>query len=305
MNKYYKELSKQNYMIGIPSREREFMIEKKTGIWKYFTKSSTSYNLNLIVRERESKKYYDCINEIYEEYNSNFICNITSVPDNYNIAQKRQGLLSIAIRQCKDYLFIIDDDIDFYYREENLSSKYTNKFQSLMEQNVVDKILLESIKLCNEKYPIVGLPLKQGSQSKKYTFEKNCPIIRFVCYYVPILIEEDISITGLRTDFMSDRYVQLELLFRRYRSLTNCRYAIGDLGTGYKGGCSETRTVEKQEEASKKLCKRFPDYVSLRIKENGLWNEKRLDCKIEWKKFLNKNELKYIPKEEVAKVYGI
>lgn len=303
MNKYYRELSKQNYMIGIPSRSREFMIEKKTGIWKYF-KNENSYPLELIVREQESKKYYDVINEAYEN-NSNFICSITSVPDSYSIAQKRQGLLSIAIRQRKKYLFIIDDDIDFYYREENLSSKYTNKYKSLMENNVVDKILLESIKLCNEKYPIIGLPLKQGSQGKKYTFEKNCPIIRFVCYYVHTLIEEDVSITGLRTDFMSDRYVQLELLFRGYKSLTNCRYAIGDLGTGYKGGCSETRTVEKQEEAAKKLCKRFSDYASLRIKENGLWNEKRLDCKIEWKKFLDKGELKYVPKEEVKEKYGI
>ena len=305
MSKAYNKLSRYNYMIGVPSRKREFMIKKKTGIWKYFTKDkSFSYNLYLIVREAESKKYYDKLLDITEQ-NEKFSCSITPVLNGDNISQKRQVLLDIAIKYNYVHLFIIDDDIDFYFREEKLSSKYTNRYQDLMEKDVVNKILYESMKLCNEKYPIVGLPLKQGSQNRKYTFEKNVPVIRFVCYHVPTLVREKIDITGLNTTFMSDRYVQLELLSRGYRSITNCRYAIGDLGTGYKGGCSETRTVELQEEAANKLYKKFPKHVKLKIKENGLWNEKRWDCRINWKGFLNKDEMKYIPKEEVFKKYGI
>lgn len=304
ISKYYKALSKENYLIGIPSRGREFMIEKGTGIWKYF-KNSNPYSLSLIVREDESKRYYDKIEDIYEFTNGNFMCSITSVPDKYNIAQKRQSFLEIAKANKIDYLFIIDDDVDFYYRDESLSSKYTNRYKDLMEKDTVNKILWESIQLCNKKYPIVGLPLKQGSQGRKYAFEKNVPIIRFVCYHVPTLIKEEIKITGLETDFMSDRYVQLKVLNQGYRSLTNCRYAVGDMGTGYKGGCSTTRTVELQKEAAKKLCKTFPKYVKLKIKENGLWNEKRLDCKIDWKGFLDKEELKYLPAKEVMKEWSL
>ena len=305
MSNVYDKLTYYNYMIGIPSRKREFMVEKKTGVWKYFAKDkSFSYNLYLIVRESESKKYYDKLMDVIKQ-NEKFKCSITSVPDSHSIAQKRQGLLFLATKYNYEYLFIIDDDIDFYFREESLSSKYTNRYQDLMEKDVVNKILYESMRLCDDEYPVVGLPLKQGSQNRKYTFEKNVPVIRFVCYHVPTLVKEKIEVTGLNTTFMSDRYVQLELLSRGYRSITNCRYAIGDLGTGYKGGCSETRTVELQNKAANNLCEKFPKYVKLKIKENGLWNEKRWDCKINWKGFLNKDEIKYIPKEEVFKKYGI
>ena len=302
MSNVYDDLSCYNYMIGIPSRNRGFMIDKKIGVWKYFAKTKHYYPIYLMVRDSEFKSYSGSIRGVQNEQ---FSCFVKKTPNSFNISQKREELLSLAINRRVEYLFIIDDDVDFYFREESLSSKYTNRYKDLMEKDTVNKILYESIMLCNEDYPIIGLPLKQGSQGRKYTFEKNVPVIRFVCYHVPTLIKEEIRVTGLSTTFMSDRYVQLKLLSKGYRSLTNCRYAIGDLGTGYRGGSSETRTVGLQNEAARKLCKKFPKHVKLKIKENGLWNEKRLDCKIDWKGFLNKDEIKHIPKEEVFKKYGI
>jgi len=299
MSKIYDELMKKNFIICIPSRKRTHLIEKEIGIWKYFLRKNLKevyYPLILFVREEEI--------DLYQQKLLLKKSKITlyKVPNNFSIADKRNAMLDYAKELKKDYLFIIDDDIDFYYREESLSSKYTNKYETLMEKDTVNKILLESVLLCNENYPAIGLPLKQGSQGRKYTFEKNVPIIRFVCYHVPTLIKENLKLNGLGTIFMSDRYIQMELVNRGYRTLTNCRYAIGDMGTGYKGGCSVTRNPEDQEKAARALKAKFPDYIELKLKSNGVWNEERIDCNLKLKVYLKEDELKYIPIEEGLKI---
>lgn len=296
MSKAYDRLKNFNYMIGIPSRGRSFMIEKRTGVWKYF--KEYSYPISIFIREEEVLDYGKVLTGRVPKFD------LVSCSNGINIAEKRQEILNKAIKENKTHLFIIDDDINFYYREESLSSKYSNKMEEINSRDTVNKCLLECIALCNEEYPIVGLPLKQGSQAKKYTFELNSQIIHFACYHIPTLIKESIKVTELGTPFMSDRYVQLSLLNKGYRSITNCRYAIGDYGTGYRGGCSITRNVLLQEDAARKLLVAFPGYVELRHKENGVWNNPRLDCKIHWKKFLKKGFLQFIPKEKVLKIIG-
>lgn len=284
----YDLLKKENYMIGIPSRDRTHLIHKKTGVWKYLDEP---YPVCLVVREEEMDDYGHYLSDTY-----NCVA-LRSVPSIFTIADKRQRLLQEAIDRKVEHLFIMDDDIVLYFRDEGLSSKYTSRKEDFDRLEAFDRILYESMALCCETYPIVGLPLKQGSFGLKYMFPKNIPIIRFVCYHVPTLVKEGIECTGLGTTFMSDRYVHLSLLEKGYASLSNCRWCVGDPGTGYKGGCSVTRTVELQEEAARKLVARFPETVSLKWKENGLWSERRLDCDIKWKAYLQPEELKCLPHE--------
>lgn len=299
MSKAYDKLSKENYVICVPSRERAFLVDERRGIWRYIDPRKVSYtpkyNTAIILRKNETLPY--------ENMDIPAIVKVP-VPNTYTIADKRNHAMKTAVGLGSEYLFIIDDDVMFYYREEKLSSKYTSKWENFVERDVFNKILLESIQLCNEQYPIVGLPLKQGSFGLKYMFPKNIPIIRFVCYHVPTLKKEGIRATGLNTTFMSDRYVHLKLLSKGYRSISNCRYCIGDYGTGYKGGCSITRTVELQTEAAELLQKEFPNHVSLKWKEDGVWNVRRKDCKINWKKFLDEGEVKYMPASQGLKILG-
>lgn len=299
MNDVYEKLSKENYMIGIPSRKRAFMIKTRRGFWRHFKPGSTKkYPITMVVREEEKEEYSKTILEegLYVE--------IASIKDDATIAEKRDFLIQEAIRKQKEYLFIADDDISIYYREESLSSKYSCKLEEVFKRETFDNALYECIKLCNETYPLVGFPLKQGSFALKYMFPKNIQILHFVCYHVPTLKKEGIRATGLNTTFMSDRYVELSLLEKGYMSLGNCRFCIGDINTGYKGGCSETRTVELQEKAAHKLCERFPEHVSLKRKENGFWDEPRYDCTILWKKFLKEGESKFIPSDEGLRIIG-
>lgn len=300
MSKIYDKLSKEKYFIGIPSRKRSNKITNKRGVWKYLD-SRYPYSVHLVIRTEEIGEYSKSLSK----FPGALDLEINMVKDDYNISQKRNVLIGIAKTLLVDYLFIIDDDVCFYYRDEKLSSKYTSKHETFLSKDCFNKILYESIKLCSEKFPIVGLPLKQGSFGLKYMFPKNIPIIRFVCYHVPTLIKENINATTMKTPFMSDRYVHLSLLNRGYSSLSNARYCVGDSGTGKPGGCQETRTVELQSEAAKKLQSLFPDYVSLKVKKDGHWNEERLDCVISWKKFLRNSKLPYIPMGEGLKLLDI
>lgn len=281
-------LSEKNYMITIPSRERSFMIEKQTGVWKHIgplTREYYPYDVGVFVREEEFNNYSLHVN-------SNIV--VYAVDNNFSIANKRQLMLRTAIEFKKEFLFIIDDDVTFFFRDNTLSSLYTSRHEDFKEFFCFDRILYEAIMLCSKEYPIIGLPLKLGSQTLKYRYPYNIPVIRFVCYHIPTLIEEQIKVDTMDVPFMSDRYVQLKLLSKGYKSISNGWFAVDDYGTGYKGGCSVTRTVDNQSFSARILQQHFPYHVELKVKEDGYWDEKRLDCKIDWKKFLPEESEKYL-----------
>ena len=297
MSEIYKKLMDKKFAISIPSRERTHMITKRMGIWKYINQDTDMYPIHLFIREMEAKDYHLTFQSFRVAYHI--------MKNDVTIAEKRDYMIDIAkVDSSIDYLFIIDDDAIFYYRDEALSSKYTSKHEKFVEKDCFNKILYESMMLCNEEFPIVGLPLKQGSFGLKYMFPINIPIIRFVCYHVPTLRKENIVANGMDTMFMSDRYSHLSLLNKGYKSLSNTRWCVGDQGTGYKGGCSITRTPELQGEAARKLREAFPSHVFLKWKEDGVWGVRRMDCTIRWKKFLPEGHDHFLPMLEGLKLIG-
>lgn len=285
-------LGEYSYLIGIPSRSRTHLIEKHMGIHKLI--DTERHNAKLFVRHVEASSYR-AITKIP----------VVPVPDSYKICDKRQAMFDYCMDEGIEYLFIIDDDVVLYHRDESLPSKYKCELEAILANDSFTKLLKESMTLCGKEFPAVGIPLKQGSQGKNTSFEVNSPIIRFVCYHVPTLQEADIQIDGLKTMFMSDRYVQLSLMEKGYKTLSNCRYAIDDRGTGKPGGCQDTRTVELQSEAARKLQATFPECVELKVKEGeGTWKEQRLDCTINWRWFTDNIFVKLTLKE-MEEQYGI
>ncbi|MEM4270639.1 MAG: hypothetical protein QXO70_00930 [Candidatus Pacearchaeota archaeon] len=282
-------------LICVPSRNRVRLIQEKRGIWKYLDPRTTTYNLKVFVLEKDK--------EMYSHYIP--IGNLISVPDIYYISDKRQAMLEYAIENEITHLFIIDDDIVLYHRDETLPSKYCCRFEEVKRLNSFNRMIQELKSICNETFPIVGVPLKQGSQSKNSEFEINAPIIRVVCYYVPILKRENIKINGLGVPFMSDRYTQLCLLKKGYKSLTHNGFAIDDYGTGKPGGCQETRTPELQSLSAKALANAFPESVTLKVKKGeGYWTEERLDCKLDLKYYIGYAESK-ISKNQLKEIYNV
>jgi hypothetical protein len=283
-----KLLDKENYMIGIPSRGRERLLQKRLGVWKHIDPKKEDYPTVLIVREEETNSYRD----------TGYMGELIRTSNDSTIANKRDELIQYAIKKDKKYLIMIDDDATMYYREENLSSKYTCLHEKFVKDDCFNKMLLESISLCDEEYPVTGFPIKQGSQGIKCMFSKNRPMHVFVCFHVPTLAKEGIRADGLEAPFMEDRYVLLSLLKKGYKSLSNARFCVGDYGTAYRGGSSLTRNIDNQSETAKKLQKVFPESVELKWKENGTWNERRLDCAIDYRYYLKEGETNFIEAKE-------
>lgn len=293
----YERLKEKNFMIAVPSRDRSFLAENRRGIWKHIDPwNPYPYNTYLTIREEELPAYR-------EAYNGNII-----VTDNdTNITKTRQVILEKAKHDKVEFLFMFDDDINLNYRDENLPSKYTSRQDGFEMFNHFDKCLLESLLLCSEEFPLVGLPNRQGANNRKFMFEKNTMMIRYVCYHIPTWTKENIRCDGLNGGVMEDYYVQLTLLSRGYRTLANCRYAVDDPGTGYRGGCNATRTVAVQNESAIQLSKLFPESVTLKIKEDGQqhWKEDRYDVNVRWKTYLAPGELPYVPADEAVQRFGI
>lgn len=268
----------KNYMIGVPSRERSHKITEGH-FYKNFSEAET---INYFVREEEV--------HIYESEG----LKVVPVNNNFHIAQKRKLIFQVAYAKGFEYVFIADDDIKIDVRREDIKTRFRP-----MEKIDVPAFINLHLKVCGEKYPLVHPILRMHADKKKYMYEKNVPAIRFVCYHIPTFIREGIQIDGLSTPFMSDRYAQLSILSKGYSSIALAKYCVDDSGTNAKGGCSIYRTPKLQSEAAKRLQQCFPNNVSLKVKQDGKWNEPRLDCTIQWKKFLKKDELPYIPKEEI------
>lgn len=287
MNLEFERVRDKNYLICIPTRGRSDLIRKGGGVYRYIS-NPQDYNLRFFVRRCEELNYSG--QEITKG-------RLHFVDDDFTIADKREAMLRHCIDNSIEYLFIIDDDVVFYHRNEDLRSKYECRLESVVKNYTFDKILLESTNICSEKYPAVGLPLKMGSNGRKYTLEKNSPIIRFVCYHVPTLARLGLKMNGMKTPFMSDRYAQLFLLSRGFRSITNCRYAIDETSRASVGGCHLTRTTELQSKSALELKSIFPETVSLKFKSNGPVAYRRIDCSMKLKTLLEEGEEPFIDKE--------
>ncbi|NIU83378.1 MAG: hypothetical protein GWN64_07825, partial [Candidatus Thorarchaeota archaeon] len=217
------------------------------------------------------------------------------VDNKLTIAQKRRAIFQVAAAKGCEWLFIADDDIKLDVRRDD-----NNRLFRPMTSEEGVHFLSDHMAICGKRYPLVHPVLRMHADKRKYMYEKNCPALRFVCYHVPTFVKEGVDIAGLGTAFMSDRYAQLFMLSRGYNSIGLAQYCVDDTGTNAKGGCSEYRTPELQSEAAKRLAGAFPDNVSLRVKQGtGAWKDKRLDVTIQWKKFLQDDELPYVPKEEM------
>jgi hypothetical protein len=97
--------------------------------------------------------------------------------------------------------------------------------------------------------------------------------------------KEKIDFTGLKC--AQDYYILLQLLTQGYQNAVSFRYRVRPELTSADGGCQEYRTIQVHNESMEKLKEAFPDFVTIRTKQqkNGKW--KGMDkhaATIQWKK---------------------
>lgn len=274
--------------IAIPSRARP------SRMWEGpLANQLSKQKINLFVREEEVSAYRDKIPE-YRKH----ITNIISVPNDFHLCEKRQRI----VETCNSsHLIMIDDDVVFAKKKEN----DITKLQECTPEDISVMLALFE-KVCTEERPMVHAVQRVFSNYRKYKYEKNVRGIRAVTWNVEAFKKLGIDYRYMYrkygSEYKEDLDVQLQLISKGIPSIGVASFTVADRGYNRSGGVSLFRTADTFNKSAISLKKEYPDFVTLVEKSTGGYKEKRLDCKIAWKKFLPPGAKKYIPKEEIDEV---
>jgi hypothetical protein len=206
---------------------------------------------------------------------SKYNCNLVILPPEVKgIANTRQWIVD---NTEDDKLLMLDDDLKFF-RRVTPTDWHLNKCNA---QDMVDMIAWVDDNL--NRYPSVGVSLRQGNNQCPSSTRTNGQLIRAVGVHLPTLRQH-----GLRYDVlpvMEDRHVCLSLLDLGYENCINFEFANDQASSQSAGGCTEERTKEIQDSASRRLAELHPGIVKVVQKEtkNGWWGGTRTDTVVQWK----------------------
>lgn len=200
------------------------------------------------------------------------------------IASPAKGIA--AVRQwCIDncttpYLFLIDDDMVFFKRQELdiKLSRTTDEELDTMFQNLI--AWME-----HSDYPLVGVSARQGNNHVEQDFRDVTRQMNFHGIDVEFFRKEGLRFDG--SEVMEDFNLLLTMFTRGIPNRVYYQYCWNQLGSGADGGCSTYRTNELQRKCALELKEKFPDFVAVVEKESKTgWDgmKTRTDVRVQWKK---------------------
>lgn len=205
-------------------------------------------------------------------------CEVVALPQGVTgIANIRQWALDNCLTQ---YLFLIDDDMVFFKRDE-LDVKLHKCSDDELNAMFLDLLSW----MCIESYPLVGLSARQGNNHVAEDYREATRQMNFHGIDCDAM-----SRLGLRFDeseVMEDFNLVLSLLTRGIANRVMYQYCWNQLGSGAQGGCSSYRTNELQAKCANELAAKYPDFVTVvEKKSKSSWKgmEVRTDVRIQWKK---------------------
>lgn len=172
-------------------------------------------------------------------------------------------------------IVLLDDDLDFYIREDpNDWHLTTPRYQDMHDMfDLVDCSL--------DEYMHVSLSGREGNNRIEEYSVENVRYMRFLAYRT----DHPRHVQHGRIDGMSDFDVNLQLLKSGYPSLVFYRFAQGQPGTQTPGGCSIDRTMIRHEREVDFMCIEHAPYVTKVQKKNVSGGEfgTRPEVKVAWK----------------------
>ena len=187
-----------------------------------------------------------------------------------------------AIDNCTtQYLFLLDDDMVFFVREQSGSTKLrktTPDDINTMFNDLIDWMDFDGV-------PVVGLSARQGNNHVENDYVEATRQMNFHGIDVARFKELDLVFNG--QEVMEDFFMTLTLLTKGYFNRVFYKYCWNQLGSGAEGGCSSYRTWELQKLCAEKLHDTFPDFVTVvEKKTKTTWKEfpNRFDVRVQWKK---------------------
>lgn len=222
------------------------------------------YDTHLVVQHRERLSYDN------EKYPT-----IVMPREIEDIGKTRQWLIDTS---PSAFIIMFDDDLDFAVRRADEPTKFLPANGRDMI-NMVDTIRQSLY----EGYLMVGVSGREGANYDTSQFKEASRQLRV--HAINVHKFRKLGIRFDRLPFMEDFDATLQLLEKGYPNRVLNGWVHNQRGgSNAAGGCSETRTLERHNEAAAALQSMHPKFVRLVQKESGNWGGARTDVNIQWKK---------------------
>jgi hypothetical protein len=179
-------------------------------------------------------------------------------------------------------MVMMDDDLTFSVRRKDDRTKALPAARQDLE-----RMLDELNANLDGAYVHGGILAREGANrmaDSDVVF--NTRVMRVLAVDVRALLAHGIDYE--RCAYMEDFDVTLQLLRKGFENFVLCDWWHNQPGSNAAGGCSGTRTLEKQAAAAHKLAKLHPEFVTVVEKQTKTsWGgATRTDVRIQWKKAL-------------------
>jgi len=177
-----------------------------------------------------------------------------------------------------EYVVMLDDDLIFATRRVDDPTKFLPATDEAIE------LMFDEIALSLKHFAHVGVGSREGGNRRT---EKHCEIgrmTRILGYKTSVLRKNNIRFDEMPV--MEDFDVTLRLLRLGYPNRIINWIVHDQKGSNSAGGCSQFRTKELQEKASRMLASRHTQFVTVVQKETkGAWGGGvRTDVRVQWRR---------------------
>jgi len=202
-------------------------------------------------------------------------CEVSEQPDpEMGIAAKRHWIIETA---QSEKLVMLDDDLRFAVRRQDDPARFRKA-----EGEDIIRAFVELDAVLSEEVPHAGFSARGGGISEKAQaggWQLGKRMMYVLGYHVPTLRKH--AEFG-RIGTHEDMDVCLQLLTKGFPNSVNFSFVV-DQAFGNPGGCTNERTVEKNNTDVMKLASFFPAYVRVTQKDYA-GSVPRMEVVVQWKR---------------------
>lgn len=180
--------------------------------------------------------------------------------------------------------WILDDDLKFLRHYETEDGKLRKQ---PMTNDDFTELLSETEKWMDDGYVQAAVGTTWANPLGKYPFVENSRIMTNKLYNGKELAKVWNDIDWIGCCGAEDFYVNLQLLTKGFANRVWYKFVV-DAGESYKdGGCAEYRDEDYHNDSCVELQKHFPEFVSIKYKEDNSKNMKGkmlARSQVQWKK---------------------
>jgi hypothetical protein len=240
--------------------------------------------------------------EQFRSYNDRMPRNVFVVPTEGPIGETRHAIGWEAYRLGHENFMMIDDDVGFLIRRDNDTWRLrgTSSQENLELFDYIEEVFNRERTVSH-----ISISSREGNNfagvGDAKTLEVwNTRAMRAVAWRT----EDFLSLEHDRIEFMEDFDYSLQSISRGRENICLYYWAQGQKETNAPGGCSDYRSRLRHDKCAIHLANLFPDFVTVRTKENKTGTlAERLEVTIQWKvaaQYGEKFREKFREKELVA-----